>query len=48
MDYEKTYLSVPVIPIYGNRINIVTRHGSIMPSIPVDLERYLRIGKNYN
>ena len=48
MDYEKTYLSVPVIPIYGNRINIVTRHGSIMPSIPVDLERYLRIGQNYN
>lgn len=48
MNYEKTYLSVPVIPIYGNRINIVTRHGSIMPSIPVDLERYLRIGQNYN
>ena len=48
MNYEKTYLRYPVLPIYGNRIHVVTRYGSIMPSIPVDLERYLRIGQNYN
>ena len=48
MNYEKTYLRYPVLPISGNRIHIVTKYGSLMPSIPVDLERYLRIGQNYN
>ena len=48
MSYEKTYLSIPVIPIDGRGVNIYTQYGSIMPRIPVNLERFLRIGINYD